>query len=86
VLRNRITNEFRKGWLVGFAFAMVIIGPFGFFALSDTHPSDVTRAQFAFVFFTALGIVSFIFAIAEHKKKKNTDATGLKSVQGSKIF
>jgi hypothetical protein len=51
-----------------------MIGLFGFFALNDTHLLDVSRLQFAFVFFTALGICGFIAVLAQQKKEKNSEA------------
>jgi heme/copper-type cytochrome/quinol oxidase subunit 4 len=76
VLRDRTTDEFRKGMVIGFALALVIIGLFGFFALNDIHPSDVSRLQFGFMLFTAIGIFGFItLLVPQKKKKKNSESS-----------
>jgi hypothetical protein len=82
VLKDRTTDEFREGMLVGFALALVIIGPFGFFALIYPYPLDISRLQSAFMFYTALGIVGFIVAIAGQKKKKKTQTQQVLNLKG----
>jgi hypothetical protein len=81
VLRNNNRYEFEKGVVIGFAIALVIIGPFGFFALNDTYPLDISRLQFAFVFFTAIGIFGFICVLIRRDLEKSR-ATALKSAMG----
>ena len=75
MLRDRTTDEFRKGMVIGFALALVILGLFGFFALNYTNPSDVSRLHSAYIFFIGLGIAGFITLLLQQKKKKNSETS-----------